>query len=1329
MHTYFGPTPMSSRISASMRRRVSWPAVVLAFAGFLALTPAASSAQAAPARQTATDVGTDLHFHKFQPKMSPEMAAQSASTFDRTVDASGISRFAAAQMNALQQEKASRTPAQQKIDSNVLYTERMLQGQDAAPGVSYLETGVDLDDNNNIAVDMVANVSEALLAKLAAAGASVLYTNAPLRSIRAVIPPAKIEGIAALPEVVFISPLQGSDTNRVIAPKKSLGRSWPMAPAFKARMGKVLADAQSVQPNVGSANTYGQGSIETEGDQAHQATNARGTYGLTGAGLKIGVLSNGVATAALSQAKGDLPPTCGTGVPSPCLTVLSGQAGTGDEGTAMLEIIHDMVPGADLFFATANPTITQFATNIRALKTAGCNIIVDDVGYFLENPFQDGQTSSLVTTTNGGVVTQAVNDVTAAGAMYFSSAANSGSVDNNTSGTYEGDFSGMAATSPVPTTGLVHNFGGNGYDTVTAPSSSNIASLFWADPLGGSANDYDLYLLNSTGTAVLASSTNVQSGTQDPAEIFQSTSLTANTRLVVYQKPGAANRFFHLNIYRGTLAVNTPGETHGHSSATGGNSVAATPAAGPFSASTPTGPFPGPFTASNKTETFSSDGPRRIFFNADSTPITAGNFSSSGGTLLNKPDITAADGVSVTGVGGFGSPFYGTSAAAPSAASIAALVMAAKPGITTAQVKTAMTSTAVDIMGAGYDRDAGNGIVMALPAIQSLGVSGGANLEFGTISATENPGDGNGSIDAGEGAQLVVPLKNTTGVQGATGITATLTSSTPGVVIQQPATVTYPDLAVGAGPVNGATPFTFALANNYVCAQSAEFSLSLSYSGGQTRVLTFTVPTGTVTASLTNTLGSTAAVPSGITFATGTQTSRVNRSGVASTCGTAKAYPGAITGANHVYDSYTFQSCSAACLQPQLTSSTGSNLFQVLYSPSFSPSSISTNYAGDAGSSNTTTTFGVQTTASTTYSLVISDVNGNTSANTYTVQVPACTFKCNTYPFPIALAKNVTVNAAVAGGTASASIDNGSNDPSGGPVTITQYPAGPYSIGTTSVTLTITNKYGAFAQATGTVTVKPPPVAPTITWGPATYVRFLGLPVGSDVLNATANASGALAYTALSVSTGTPTSITASSTLPLGAYSLSVTFTPDDPTSYTTKTVTLTSAFVVINQELFVVNSGGSVLSTYDNGASQSAAISGGGTGAAVDANGFVWSINTSGSSVSKFTDAGAFSASYSGAGISNAKVLAIDGAGMVWTANGGGTVSALTNAGAAVSTTPYAAAGGINNPASLSVDTAGSLWIANSGNGTVTEVIGVAAPVAAPAVQQVIAGTPGTRP
>jgi probable HAF family extracellular repeat protein len=58
--------------------------------------------------------------------------------------------------------------------------------------------------------------------------------------------------------------------------------------------------------------------------------------------------------------------------------------------------------------------------------------------------------------------------------------------------------------------------------------------------------------------------------------------------------------------------------------------------------------------------------------------------------------------------------------------------------------------------------------------------------------------------------------------------------------------------------------------------------------------------------------------------------------------------------------------------------------------------------------------------------------------------------------------------------TARASIDNGSYDPNGDPITVAQIPAGPYSLGTTPVTLTVTDSKNPSSQSqcTGTVTVQ-----------------------------------------------------------------------------------------------------------------------------------------------------------------------------------------------------------------------------------------------------------------
>jgi hypothetical protein len=81
---------------------------------------------------------------------------------------------------------------------------------------------------------------------------------------------------------------------------------------------------------------------------------------------------------------------------------------------------------------------------------------------------------------------------------------------------------------------------------------------------------------------------------------------------------------------------------------------------------------------------------------------------------------------------------------------------------------------------------------------------------------------------------------------------------------------------------------------------------------------------------------------------------------------------------------------------------------------------------------------------------------------------------------PVAKCKNVTASAGP-GCVASASIDDGSFDPDAGDViTLSQSPASPYSLGDTSVMLTVTDNHGASSNCTATVTVvddTPPQIA------------------------------------------------------------------------------------------------------------------------------------------------------------------------------------------------------------------------------------------------------------
>ncbi len=837
-------------------------------------------------------------------------------------DGPGLSASVQAQIAALQAEKVARTPAQKKLDSQLVYAVKINRNQAIAQGVTQLQPSVQ-EANGRALVDIKSTVSPALLALIADAGGTIVSSHASLRRIRAWLPLDALEAIAGRGDVQFIRPADIAMTSRLSPRNQGSDDSGGIGSADKP--------------------TTNAGSVLSEGDAAHAAALARTQFGVDGTGIKVGVLSDGVNTLAASKSSGNLPAD---------VTVLPGQAGNGDEGTAMLEIVHDIAPGAQLFFATGFNGAATMAQNIRALRTAGCDIIIDDITYgFDDNPFQDG------------LISQAVNDVSADGALFFSSAANSGNKNDGTSGTYEGDFlDGGATAAPISSAGRVHDFGGATFDSITLGSNATI--LYWADPLGGSSNDYDLYLLNAAGTSIVRSSTNVQNGTQDPLESFGSTA--AGQRLVVTKFSGA-DRFFHIDTLRGRLNINTQGSTRGHNASGAPNafSVAATDA----QVSAPNA-FSGG--ATNPVESFSSDGPRRIFFNATGAAITPGNFSSTGGQVLQKPDITAADGVR-TATPGF-ERFFGTSAAAPHAGALSALLMQFNSSLSPTQIRNLMQGTALDIEDNGVDRDSGFGIIMANRFLAS---AAGVSLNFNSSAVDGSAGNGNSTIDPNECNLLHVSLFGSMKNGPFTNITATLSSSTSGVLIAQPNSA-YPDIpSLGTG--TNLTPFQVSTSSAFMAGTPINFTLNVTYDGGSDRIH-FTMQTGILPNSSVN---------GNLDSGDATQTGRLNRFSPASSCGTVKANPGlfATTGAR-AFDSYTFTNGGGdACVTVSLNNPNGTTAFAVAYAGSFNPANPSANYLADMGSSATNASMSFDVAAGQTVVIVVHAVNPGDSVPGYTLTV------------------------------------------------------------------------------------------------------------------------------------------------------------------------------------------------------------------------------------------------------------------------------------------------------------------------------------------------------
>ncbi len=128
--------------------------------------------------------------------------------------------------------------------------------------------------------------------------------------------------------------------------------------------------------------------VISRGYYLHRADVASSTYNVTGYGIKVGVLSNGMNHWEQSARNGDLPNS---------ISFINTSQGASDdttlypgsEGTAMQEIIHDFAPNANLYFGAENNNTTplDFRDEISELANNGCKIIVDDVSWIIGYSF------------------------------------------------------------------------------------------------------------------------------------------------------------------------------------------------------------------------------------------------------------------------------------------------------------------------------------------------------------------------------------------------------------------------------------------------------------------------------------------------------------------------------------------------------------------------------------------------------------------------------------------------------------------------------------------------------------------------------------------------------------------------------------------------------------------------------------------------------------------------------------------------------------------------------------------------------------------------------
>lgn len=675
-------------------------------------------------------------------------------------------------------------------------------------------------------------------------------------------------------------------------------------------------------PDYGFTNT---GSIESQGDAILQAQAARTQFGVAGTGIRVGVISGGIggifatgcttcgpATQAPSPITlGDLPSATGTRDSNGILVSVTGgiiaqsfpasspdledhaqpdgPAGVNAEGTAMLEIVHDLAPGAQLYFANGNTGLSfEQAVNYLAANT---DVVVDDIG-FPTLPLDDG-TDPISTNT-----ATALNTDTNPIRGYFTA------VDNFAQDHYEGQYvdSARDGTSITGQAGDLHlfqavsavtvdngNFGSSIADPATIPPSGTIiVSLTWNDPANTSSNDYDLFLVPlscsgfsstnrlplppcSISGAPLASSKNPQTGTQPPMETLSYTNPSASSIAVGIAiqnvNNGAAPRTFDMFI-AGALS---DGANPDHNFNTLSGSV---PAEGDAGGSPVSVVSVGAIDQTQCTtqgncigsvEPYSSQGP------TEATPQAAARM---------KPDVTATDDVAVTGAGGFGmngtngsstggcaigeTPCYfaGTSAAAPHAAAVAALTLQAapcllasstvnKPATARANLRNFITSTAGALPGipqAVPNNIEGFGLVNALAAITATlpTVNAGASQTVNGMSTSGATVALNGSATDPDSCPVTVNWTGSCGTASSASAslmcpvgndTETLTASNGGASASLPTStvqITVSDFSLGATQSSASVqPGTSAIYTINVGSQFGAFTnpVSLACSG------------------------------------------------------------------------------------------------------------------------------------------------------------------------------------------------------------------------------------------------------------------------------------------------------------------------------------------------------------------------------------------------------------------------------------------------------------------------------------------------------------------
>lgn len=381
--------------------------------------------------------------------------------------------------------------------------------------------------------------------------------------------------------------------------------------------------------------------------------------GVTGAGIKIGIISDGVE---------DISEAINSGILPEDIHILS--PGKGNEGTVMLEIVHETSPGAELYFHGAGSNKLEFNKAVDALVAEGCQILCDDVGWPDEPFFEDG------------VVAAHVKEVIESqGILYVSAAGND--AGRHYQGMFFDNGSGW------------HDFssGVSGFRNIymDVPAGEKVTVVLqWNDPWNGSENDYDLYLYDCCSGNEIAVSETTQSGMDTPLEFIKYVNKEEDkkTLSIAVKKYCGEDRILEVYIYPNSSVKVHPDNLVAEDSVFGHPAVSGVICVGAVDTGNQ---------ESGSIAPYSSRGPVSIYYPEPE--------------LRNKTDLSGPGRVKVSGSTGTGSFFTGTSASAPSVAGIGALIWSMYPEKTGNEIRGILCSSAEDLGEPGYDTTFGYGSV------------------------------------------------------------------------------------------------------------------------------------------------------------------------------------------------------------------------------------------------------------------------------------------------------------------------------------------------------------------------------------------------------------------------------------------------------------------------------------------------------------------------------------------------------------------------------------------------------------------------------------------